>query len=225
MKIAENIYLYILTLLGILLILFVSFREGLTNMSNTKNNSNKQIVLIGDSILNNANYVPLNKSVADILKTKSANIFNYAKDNATISDCYNQLDTIQSNLNTNNTNIFISAGGNNILREHRSLTKIELTNLFNTYMEFIKALRVKLGNAKINILNLYTPSNPKYQIYKPTIELWNQLLVDNSSKIGEIYNVIHLDTLLYKPEDFVSDYEPSAKASQKIANLLELSSV
>lgn len=210
----------LLSLLLVCYLYFVRIKEGLTN------NSHKQIVLIGDSILNNSNYVPLNNSVVDILKTKSSNVFNYAKDNATISDCYNQLDTIPSKLNTDNTNVFISAGGNNILREHRSLTDKELTNLFNTYMEFIKALRVKLNSVKINILNLYTPSNPKYQkMYKPTIDKWNQLLTDNSNKIGEIYTVIHLDTLLSKPEDFVYDYEPSAKASQKIANLIELSSV
>ena len=42
---------------------FKSFKEGLTNSNN--------IILIGDSILNNSNYVPSGKSVVDILKTKT----------------------------------------------------------------------------------------------------------------------------------------------------------
>ena len=41
---------------------FKSLKEGLTNTNN--------IVLIGDSVLNNSNYVPSGKSVVDFLKTK-----------------------------------------------------------------------------------------------------------------------------------------------------------
>ena len=49
---------------------FKSFKEGLTNSNN--------IILIGDSILNNSNYVSSGKSVADILKTKTQKVFNPA---------------------------------------------------------------------------------------------------------------------------------------------------
>ena len=89
-------------------------------------------------------------------------------------------------------------------------------------MDFIKALRVKLSNSKINILNLYMPSNPRYLSYKTSIDLWNQLLKEYSSKIGEMYNVINIDTLLTNPEDFVYDIEPSEIASQKIAEVIYL---
>ena len=50
---------------------FKSLKEGLTNINN--------VVLIGDSILNNSNYVPSGKSVVDILKTKTQKVFNFAK--------------------------------------------------------------------------------------------------------------------------------------------------
>jgi lysophospholipase L1-like esterase len=193
---------------------FKSFKEGLTN--------NDNIVLIGDSVLNNSNYVPSGKSVVDALKSKTQNVFNFAKDGATISDCYGQLDKIPIELDKAETYVFISAGGNDILNKRGQLTSAEIRKLFNDYMDFIKALRVKLTTAKINILNLYIPANPRYQSYKSSIDQWNQLIKEYSSKIGEMYNVINLDTLLTTNADFVYDIEPSESASEKIANVIYL---
>jgi len=193
---------------------FKTLKEGLTN--------NDNIILIGDSILNNSNYVPQGKSIVDILKTKTKRVFDFSKDGSTIKDCYDQLDKIPQELNKINTYIFISVGGNDILNKRAQLDEQEIRQLFDNYMDFLKALRVKLGSAKINLLNLYLPSNPFYQSYKPSIVQWNKLIKDNSSKIGEMYNVINLDTLLTSPEDFVYDIEPSEIASQKIANIIYL---
>jgi len=193
---------------------FKSFKEGLTN--------NDKIILIGDSVLNNSNYVSAGKSVVDVLKTKTQNVFNFAKDGATISDCYGQLDKIPTDLNTTETYVFISAGGNDILNKRGQLTNAEIIKLFNDYMAFVKALRVKLASAKINILNLYMPANPRYQSYKSSIDQWNQLIKEYSSKIGEMYTVVGLDGLLTSPNDFVYDIEPSETASEKIANVIYL---
>jgi lysophospholipase L1-like esterase len=193
---------------------FKSVKEGLTN--------NDNIILIGDSVLNNSNYVSSGTSVADILKTKTDKVFNFAKDGATISDCYGQLDKIPTELNKTNTYVFISAGGNDILNKRGQLTNTNIIALFKSYMSFIDALRAKLSSVKINILNLYIPANPRYQSYKASIEQWNQLIKEYSSKIGEMYTVINLDTLLTGPQDFVYDIEPSEEASQKIANIIYL---
>jgi hypothetical protein len=77
-------------------------------------------------------------------------------------------------------------------------------------------------SAKINIFNLYLPANPRYNSYKPSIDQWNQLIKENSSKIGEMYNIINVDALLTSPDDFVYDIEPSEIASQKLANVIYL---
>jgi lysophospholipase L1-like esterase len=196
---------------------FKSLKEGLTN-----NDSNYNFVLIGDSVLNNSNYVPSGKSVVDNLKTKTTKVFDFAKDGATINDCYSQLDKIPLELNKTETFIFISAGGNDILNKRGQLTTPEVRQLFNNYMEFLKAVRTKFGSAKLNVLNLYLPSNPRYQSYKTSIDQWNQLIKEYSSKIGEMYNVIDLASLLTSPEDFIYDIEPSETASQKIANAIYL---
>ena len=214
----NNFKRIIIVIIAIIIIVscayFKSFKEGLTG--------NNNIILIGDSVLNNSNYVLSGKSVVDVLKTKTQNVFNFAKDGATISDCYSQLDKIPIELNKTETYIFISAGGNDILNKHGQLTSAEIKKLFNNYIDFLKALRAKLSSAKINVFNLYIPSNPRYQSYKISIDQWNQLIQEYSSKIGEMYNVINLDMLLTSPEDFVYDIEPSEIASQKIANLIYL---
>jgi len=193
---------------------FKSLKEGLTN--------NDTVILMGDSVLNNANYVPTGKSVYDSLKPKLSKGINLAKDGATINDLYGQLDKISYDLNNTNTYIFISAGGNDILNKRTELTSNEIKRLFNTYIDFLKALRIKLGSAKINIVNLYLPTNPRYQTYKTSVDQWNQLIKEYSSKIGEMYNIVDLHTLLTSPEDFVYDIEPSETASLKIASLIYL---
>jgi hypothetical protein len=193
---------------------FKSKKEGLTNNSN--------IVLIGDSVLNNSKFVSPNKSVADILKTKTPNVYNYAKDGATIQDCYAQLDEIPIDLNKAETYIFISAGGNNILNKNGQLSSEELEAMFNKYMEFVSAVRTKFASAKINIMNLYLPANPRYQSYKDSVEEWNKLIEDNSSKIGEMYNIVDLYGMLNNLNDFIYDIEPSDTGSEKIANIIYL---
>jgi hypothetical protein len=191
-----------------------SLKEGLTN--------NEHIVLIGDSVLNNSIYVPFGKSVFDILKTKTPNIFNFAEDGAKINDCYSQIDKIPAELNKTGTYIFISVGGNDILNKNENLEGPLIKQLFNNYMELIKSARTKFEGAKINVLNLYLPTNPHYQSYKQTVIQWNALINEYSSKADEMYNVINLYTLLTTPSDFIYDIEPSESASQKIANVIYL---
>ena len=193
---------------------FKSLKEGLTN--------NNYVILMGDSVLNNANYVPTGKSVYDILKTKLSNVLNVSRDGATINDLYGQLDKIPMDLNKSETYIFISIGGNDILNKRSELDSNDVMRLFNTYMDFLKALRTKLGSVNINIMNLYQPANPRYQSYKSSIEEWNKLINQYSNKIGEIYNVVDLNSLLRTPEDFVYDIEPSDTGSEKIASLINL---
>jgi hypothetical protein len=104
------------------------------------------------------------------------------------------------------------------------LNSNEINRLFESYMNFLKALRTKLGSAKLNIVNLYLPTNPNYQSYKTSVEQWNQLINQNSNKVGEMYNIVDLHSLLTTPNDFVYNIEPSESASDKIAYLIYLMS-
>ena len=214
----KKMYIFFVITISIVIIFscayFHSVKEGLTN--------NNKVILMGDSVLNNSNYVSSGKSVVDILKTKTNNILNVSKDGDTINDLYSQLDKIPIDLNRVDTYIFISAGGNDILNKRANLTSAEVIKLFNTYMEFLKAFRAKLGSTKLNIMNLYLPANPRYQSYKQLIDQWNDLINKYSNGVGEMYNVIDLNSVLKSPNDFVYDIEPSESASEKIVNLIYL---
>jgi len=216
----KKMYIFFVITISIVIIFSCAYfhslkvKEGLTN--------NNTVILMGDSVLNNSNYVSSGKSVVDILKTKTNNILNVSKDGDTINDLYSQLDKIPIDLNRVDTYIFISAGGNDILNKRANLTSAEVIKLFNTYMEFLKAFRAKLGSTKLNIMNLYLPANPRYQSYKQLIDQWNDLINKYSNGVGEMYNVIDLNSVLKSPNDFVYDIEPSELASDKIANLIYL---
>jgi lysophospholipase L1-like esterase len=212
---------YVSILIGIVAIIIIftcayskSITEGLTTSDN--------VVFIGDSVLNNSKYVGEKKSVFEILKTKIQNVYNFAQDGATITDCYSQLDKISSDLNSSNTFIFISVGGNNILNERNQMTTEAVKELFNKLLEFIRSVKSKLPNVKINVFNMYQPTNPRYKTYKSIIDQWNRLIEENTGKVGTLYNVIDLHSLLNNSNDFVYEIEPSEDASKKIANIIYL---
>ena len=71
-------------------------------------------------------------------------------------------------------------------------------------------------------MNLYLPTNPRFQSYKKYIEQWNNLINKYSSKVGQMYNVVDLNSLLTNPSDFVYDIEPSESGSEKIATIIYL---
>lgn len=218
-KMRHSLWTILIVVISILIIVSCAFvktlKEGLTN--------NNTVILLGDSVLNNANYVQSGDSVYDKLKQKLSNVLNLAKDGATIVDLYSQLDNVSVDLNKQSTYIFVSAGGNDILNKNIRNTN-DIKHLFDTYFNFIKSLKAKMNNISINVLNLYVPSNPSYNDYRQSIEQWNKLISDNSDNIGLTYNVLDIYSLMNSPDDFVYDIEPSDTASAKIANLIYLTS-
>ena len=200
----------------LLLLLAALFRNNSAiSISDTFVNKNKNIVLIGDSMLNNSAYVYQNESVPDLLSKELVGntVYNFAKDGATINDCYAQLDKISINLNNTNTYLVVSCGGNNILNK-----KTDINNLFNEYSELLKSIKSKVPNASLYVLNLYTPTNSHYVSYHSSIDQWNQLLTDNAPSLK--YTIIDTASLLTSEEDFAYNIEPSAKGGPKIVNAI-----
>ena len=189
--------------------------------------ANSNIVLLGDSILNNAIYVKnINHTVYGYIKSKHKNTYQYAKDNSTITDLYNQVDNIPNDIINENTNIFISIGGNDILQmsmdseteidTDEKEIKTKMNNLFKKYMKFLSLLKTTFPLLKkIYLLNLYYPPNFIYHKYYPYIEIWNQILEDNQIKME--YNIIETSNLMTNITDFAYDIEPSDTGSKKIS--------
>jgi hypothetical protein len=207
----------IFILFTILLLLIVIFRKETDELADTFTNTDEglKIVLIGDSMLNNSAYVLADNSVPDLLSKKLVGntVYNFAKDGATINDCYAQLEKISTELNISNTSIVVSCGGNNILSS-RSLKTTDMNNLFNQYSELLKSIKTRVPNASLYVLNLYTPTNSHYVSYHTAIDQWNQLLDNNKSTLQ--YKIINTSSLLVTDEDFTYNIEPSEKGGKKI---------
>jgi hypothetical protein len=208
-----------ISLVLLLFILFIYNFKPKDTFINEKG-TNDNIVLIGDSILNNSAYVSADQSVPDLLSKKmnGYTIYNFAKDGATLNDCYTQLDKISLELNNSNTYIFLSCGGNNILNSRQRIYPKAITNLFNQYSELIESIKTRVPNASLYVLNLYYPTDGHYKSYHKTIKQWNRLLEDNVSNLG--YTLIPISSLLVLEEDFAYGIEPSFKGGQKIVDAI-----
>jgi hypothetical protein len=175
-------------------------KEGITN--------NQQLILLGDSILENSNYVLENETVLAQLPTK--NVLSLAKDHSTISDLYSQMQNIPIHWNSINTCIFISIGGNDLLTR-----SINAKDLFKEYNQFLQKLKAKMSETNIFVFNLYMPLDVRYAKYKPMIEEWNKCLENLT-----IVKIVDLFSVMVSPNDFVAQIEPSPSGSKKIANLI-----
>jgi len=214
------IFLFIICLFIACLFIFIfnsNLKEPMTN--------NDTIVLIGDSILNNNMYVPIGKSVSDNIKLLHGNnIIIGAKDGATIDTCYQQLN-MNNIINSENYFLFISIGGNDILNNSGSFgtslnkkNSEKFNNLKKKYIELIDSIKEKYPKIKINLLNLYFPTEEKYDKYKKIIIKWNKMI--SSLCLKNKYNLLRLDNLLTNSSDFTHGIEPSVIGSEKIAKLI-----
>jgi hypothetical protein len=191
-------------------------KEGLTNKST--------IILFGDSMLNNTTYIDIDtnnndNSVPGLIKQQSeANLYNYAKDGATIEDCYSQFHLLSTT--TTNATIFISAGGNNIINENRNnaVNNSFVSSLFQKYSKMVLQIKDKFPNSTICLLNIYKPVKPRYKRLSDSIDQWNSLIEQFAQKNG--FKIIQTNKLLTTESDFIYDYEPSATGGQKIVDAI-----
>ena len=218
-------YLYIFILITI--ILAVSFYTQYTyetmNMESFLNNNNKKsIVLLGDSILKNNSYVKNGQSIEDILREKKGdNLYCLALNNSTIVDVYSQIDSIPLELNNENTTIFLSSGGNDILSQYvdkhdSDVSDIHVLNvIFIAYKKMVKSLQTKMNKSKIVLIDIYYPTSNQFSQYKHIIQEWNNLLEKYARE--KSYGLIKISKIVTASDDFTLSIEPSEKGGEKIA--------
>ena len=194
------------------------------------NSSKETIVLLGDSILKNNLYISNGKSIEDILiERTNGKSYCYAMDDSKIVDVYKQVSKIPLNFNTQNTLIFLSVGGNDILsnyvyKESDITDTSVLQIMFSNYKKLIESIKIRSPIAKIYLLDIYYPSNSKYSQYHNIINKWNNMLYSyvNNPK-NNISGILKVSHLLTKSNDFVFDIEPSSNGGQKIIqNILNM---
>jgi len=215
-------YLYIFILVIIILISSVFSLRNTFKSQEGMDLMNREFILLGDSILQNNNYVKEGQTVEDKLKRKTdLNVYNYAKDNSTIVDVYDQINKIPTELNKESTIIFLSAGGNDILMNYEydngdTIKTRDLEVMLNAYKKLVESIQTRLNQSKIVLLDIYYPTNIKYKQYKPVLEKWNKMLESYANKNGN--KVLKVSELLVQPEDFTLSIEPSDLGGEKIAN-------
>lgn len=201
-------------------------KNGFENFAEHKNNN---IILLGDSILNNKKYVGLRESVPELFrqvlteKNIDAKIYLYAEDNAYINDVYYQLDKLPYYLTDNNNSvIFLSIGGNDLLGGSN------LDEMFLSYKKLVESIYIKFPNTKLILLDLYNPYilsefNNNHS-FSNLINIWNNKLyefvpyfkskISNNNKYIQIFKI---SNYLNDEKDFVNKIEPSYFGGIKIA--------
>jgi lysophospholipase L1-like esterase len=133
----------------------------------SSNSSNQTIVLLGDSIFKNDQYVSDGKSVNQLLSDRTnGKTICLAKNDAKIANVYDQVKQIPEYLNSPTTIIFLSVGGNDILSQTQNNDNHDkqfLLTVFDTYKSLVKSIQSQLPKANIVLCDIYYPNNLKYK--------------------------------------------------------------
>ena len=199
---------------------------GLLKESMSKMEEPTKVILFGDSVLNNSRYVPLGKSVGSFCR----NIYGgglriYAQDGASINNVHNQIEQCASNSDASGEiHLIISVGGNNLLNAMNvhALNDQTVDKCASQYERLIKRVANTFPEARIYLLNVYHPTEKRYQKISKYIDGWNETVVTliESGEMGDRVELIDIDALLTEEEDFVDDIEPSSKGGKKITSAI-----
>ena len=186
----------------------------------------KNIILLGDNILNNTSYIKKEETIHQLLLNhiKTNQLYYMPKNEAVIADIYEQFALIPAETdNADSTYFFISVGGNDILKlsgKDNKDNKKEIKNLFSKYKKLIKALQTRFPASKLFLMNIYLPPALS-PAQKAAITEWNSLLYDYvTDPKNKIKSLIAINYKLNQKDDFINELEPSFQGGQKIVELL-----
>jgi GDSL-like Lipase/Acylhydrolase family len=191
----------------------------------------QHVVLLGDSILDNAAYVPGRPAVVDQVKNRMPpgwQVTLGARDGSVINDVLRQLVQIPSDA----SHLVISAGGNDLLLEIGVLQERVRTvgeglrllaavrNRFNRdYHCLLEALQQR--GLPIVICAIYNPCSPDEVLQCEIVEaisLFDDCIVSKAREFG--FPVIDLRAVCTEIADFANPIEPSSSGGAKIAQAI-----
>ena len=206
-------------------ILLTCFIIGMAYYNTLKKESfysrEETIVLLGDSILKNNEYVE--KGIDEILIERTEKTYCYAEDGAKIVDVYSQLDRVPFDLNNKLTTVYLSVGGNNILTHYVDLEQdITDTNilfkLFSSYVILVESIQTKMQESKLVLLDIYYPQSEEFKKYHSIIREWNNMIYHYAEQNHN--EVLKVSQLLTQEGDFSHSIEPSLQGGEKIVNYI-----
>jgi len=210
-------YFYIYIIILVCFIFFMAYYN--TNFRIEGFTQNKRdYVLMGDSVLNNYPYVDEGKSVTDLLKNNTTGkVLCLAKNNATIPQVYSQIDKIPDTLNTSNTMIFLSIGGNDILDKSEQ-SNFSLDSLFEDYTKLVQTIKSIVPEPTLLLFDIYYPKDENYEKYYSIVQQWNTMLYNFVLKNN--FKMFKISNILTEPADFKNGIEVSTIGSEKLVDAL-----
>lgn len=208
-------------------------KEGMENENVVGTSSDRNVYLIGDSIIKNDSYVTSGMSVENhINKLVGLNmnkqrmrttVINLSIDNSFINDIYDQLRFIPQCSRNSRNFIILSVGGNDILKKYvytYNTNVVGLKTLFNKYKELVERIQTQFPEPqyKLVIMNIYYP--PDKETFSPFyahIKEWNNRIDDYIVKHNKNIGLIRIDEKITEKDDFVNKIEPSETGGEKIA--------
>ena len=188
------------------------------------------IVLMGDSIFDNARYVGEKESVFNLLSQKLDNgkVTLLAVDGDITINVKEQLERLPDDA----THVFLSCGGNDALRALPALnipfSEIEdaLSRLWEIkecfrekYIQMLSQVLEKSGKLMICTIYNKVPTIPEEAL--TALALFNEVILEEAFKMG--LPVIDLRLTCNEPADYsnLSPIEPSLQSGIKIVNVIE----
>ena len=191
----------------------------------------KHVVLLGDSIFDNAAYVDGGPDVTAHLTEMLPNEWRVtlvAVDGSVASDVHHQLADIPSDA----THLVISAGGNDALGHLSILDRVvsssaetlaELAEIVERFEERYGAMleAVLRRNLPVAVCTVYDPSFPDeitQRLAVTALSVFNDVILRRAFAAG--LPVIDLRLVCNHPDDYANPIEPSVQGGRKIAATL-----
>lgn len=192
------------------------------------------VVLIGDSIFDNAIYVPEKQAVIDHLKRMlpvGLTVTLLAIDGSITSQVIPQLECLPPRT----SHIFVSTGGNDALRTKFQIFDAdtglevldvlqELATYVNEFREQYHRLMNELGEFSLptSVCTIYNSIPGLEDAHKTALSAFNDVIVQEAATKG--FLIIDLRQVCTDADDYseISPIEPSGKGGKKIADRIAL---
>ena len=191
----------------------------------------KHVILAGDSIFDNASYVPGEPCVTDQLRARVDDVFSVsmtAVDGDYVSDVWRQVRSLPEGA----THILVSAGGNDALM-HASKLGLEYStseDLFKEWAHIQEGFRRDYQQMldAVLALRLHTAICTIYDavpiigaIEVTALSLFNDVIIKEGITRG--IPIVDLRCVCVEHEDYssISPIEPSSRGGEKIASAIE----
>ncbi len=187
--------------------------------------------MLGDSILDNAAYVPSNLDVINLLRNRlpaSWKATLLARDGSVINDIINQLNQLPEDASF----LVLSVGGNDALSQSDILTQKAnsvsevLLKLADIQDEFRNNYRTMLKNVlsfglPTLVCTIYHPRFPDpvlQKMSKLALSIFNDCIIGEAAASNS--RLIDLRTIFDDDKDYATPIEPSEKGGAKIADAI-----